>query len=94
MKDKVGTASSDYSYAITSSHSNPNLSDAVTEGNDATFTITRTLATGKTAAKATVYVSTRDGTALTANQDYQFYLNLPVDFKKDELTKEVTIPLF
>ena len=28
MKDKVGTASSDYSYAITSSHSNPNLSDA------------------------------------------------------------------
>ena len=48
----------------------------------------------KTAAKATVYVSTRDGTALTANQDYQFYLNLPIDFKKDELTKEVTIPTF
>ena len=71
MKDKVGTASSDYSYAITS-HSNPNLSDAVTEGNGHYFTITRTLATGKTAAKATVYVSTRDGTALTANQDYQF----------------------
>ena len=122
IKDKVGTASSDYTYTITSSHANPNLSDAVDEGKEATFTITRTLANNATASAATVYVSTRDRTATTQEEDYQSfnqalckYLrdgtvptfsanqeniselyknNLPVDFKKDELTKEVTIPTF
>ncbi|PQM55454.1 MAG: hypothetical protein CML39_08070, partial [Rhodobacteraceae bacterium] len=94
IKDKAGTAASDYSYAITSSHANPNLSDAVTEGQDASFTITRTLASGKTASAATVYVSTRDGTATVETADYEFNFNLAVDFKKDELSKEVTIPTF
>ena len=61
----------------------------MTEGQDASFTITRTLASGKTASAATVYVSTRDGTATVETADYEFNFNLAVDFKKDELSKEV-----
>ena len=40
IKDKAGSAAADYTYTITSSHANPNLSDAVDEGKEATFTIT------------------------------------------------------
>ena len=80
--------------AITSSHANPNLSDAVDEGKEATFTITRTLANNATASAATVYVSTRDGTATTQEEDYQSFFNQAIDFKKDELSKEFTVPTF
>ena len=46
----------DYTYTITSSHANPNLSDAVDEGKEATFTITRTLANNATASGTTVLI--------------------------------------
>ena len=61
----------------------------VTEGQEATFTITRTLGSGKTASAQTVYVSTKEGTA--GLEDYQSLENLAVDFKADELTKTVVV---
>ena len=86
IKDKVGTAASDYTYAMSTSHDS---GSPVTEGQEATFTITRTLGTGKTASAQTVYVSTKEGTA--GLEDYQSLDKLAVDFKADELTKTVVV---
>ena len=38
-------------------------------------------------------MSTRDGTATTQEEDYQSF-NQAIDFKKDELSKEFTVPTF
>ena len=75
----------DYSYAITDSGS----SSAAKEGEDITFTITRTLAGGKTAAKSSVFVSTTLGS--TDSSDIEVLKNKKLTFKKDETVKTVKV---
>ena len=60
----------------------------VTEGNAATFTISRTKNSGNDAA-ATVYVKTSVGTA--DEDDFETVIKHAIEFKSNELTKTFTV---
>ena len=75
-----------FSYAITTDSGS---SSAAKEGEDITFTITRTLAGGKTAAKSSVFVSTTLGS--TDSSDIEVLKNKKLTFKKDETVKTVKV---
>ena len=81
----AANALNNYTYAVTSAHTS---GSGVTEGGQATFTITRTKTSGDAVA-ATVYVATSEGTA--DSEDFEAITKQAVDFKKDELTKTITV---
>ena len=61
----------------------------VKEGEDAIFTIARTLEAGKTASAQTVYLNTKSGTA--TKEDFQEQEKFAIHFKSDELTKDFVV---
>ena len=80
-------AAANYSYTVTSSH---NTSGAgVKEGNDITFTITRTKTGSGNDLATTIYYSTSAGTA--SDEDFQVITNQVLEFKADETSKIVTV---
>ena len=85
IKDKVPTA---YNYAISSSATDAN--NAVTEGGEITFTITRSKVTDSDAdSETTIYLNTAGGTANAS--DYEVLTNHKVEFKAFQNTQKITV---
>ena len=84
IKDKAPT---DYNYAITSSAGTEG--DAVTEGGEITFTISRSKVTNSDAdSESTVYLNTKSGVA--TSEDYSSISNEKVVFKAFQNSHKVT----
>ena len=81
----AANALNNYTYAITTTHS---TSNKVTEGGEATFTITRTKTSGSDVA-ATVFIKTSEGTADL--DDYESISKQAIEFKANETSKTITV---
>ncbi len=92
LKDNTDAADSVNNYSYTISSSAGESFSAVEEGSNITFTITRTLASGKTAAKSTVYLSTSE--SLASSDDFKSKNLEALEFKANETTKTVTVETY